>query len=144
MFHFPLLDVAAPREIIDATAAGTTDINSDTVDMSSAGAVGCLAIVKFGAITANAVTSVKLQGSTDNSTWTDIDGAKVTVAHTDDNKIAALDILRPVYRYIRVQVDRATANAVIEAGVAILYGSKAAKPSKHSTAAGYWSGSGGE
>jgi hypothetical protein len=82
-------------------------------------------VVAFGAITATAVTSIKLQQSSDDGAgdaFADIAGTAVTVADDDDNKLVYLDIQHQTERYLRVVVDRGTANAVVDGIVAIQYG----------------------
>ena len=102
--------------VSNAVAAGTTTVNSSSVDMKGFDAVAF--VVAFGAITSTAVTSCKLQGSTDDSTFVDLESTGVTVADTDDNKIFVLEQDRPRYRYLRCTVVRGTANAVIDGIVA--------------------------
>ena len=105
--------------VIDATAAGTTDINGTTIDM--VGFRGVMFSVGFGTITQTAVTSIKVQTSSDNSTFNDVLGTAVTVADSDDTSVAWIDIAAPLERYLRVVVDRGTANAVIDFGMAQQY-----------------------
>src|SRR6056297_244159 len=105
--------------VSNAVAAGTTDINSSSVDMQGYRAVEFT--VAFGAITSGAVTSVKLQGSDDDSTWSDLTGVSVTVADDDDNQLAILDVSKPRQRYVRCVVDRGTENAVVDSIVAAQY-----------------------
>ena len=103
--------------VLDAVAAGTSDQNSSSVDMKSFDAVTF--VVGFGAITASAVTSIKLQGSADASAWSDLAGTAITVADTDDDKIVLAEINQPQHRYVRCVVDRGTQNAVIDFAVAL-------------------------
>lgn len=103
--------------VSNAVAAGTSDVNSTSVDNSLYGAVAF--IVEFGAITSTAVTSVKLQGSVDNSTFYDLENTSITVADTDDNEIFIAEVVDCPYRYVRCVVDRGTANAVIDSILAI-------------------------
>ena len=103
-----------------ATAAGTTDINSDGVDMQDF--EGVMFIVTFGTITASAVTSIQADQSTDNSSFDALKDTKVVVAADDDNQTFFLDIYRPLERYLRLTVDRATQNAVVGEIYAIQYG----------------------
>ena len=82
--------------VSNAVAAGTTDINSSSVDMTAHD--GVLFVVAFGAITATAVTSIKAQQSSDDGVadaWSDLAGTAVTVADTDDNKLAYAYLLTP-------------------------------------------------
>lgn len=107
-----------------AVAAGTSDLNSDVVDM--AGFEGVRFIIGFGAITSGAVTSIKVQqGQASNlSDAADLAGSAITVADTDDNKLAISEIYRPQERYVRLVTDRGTQNAVIDFLIAELYGAR--------------------
>lgn len=113
-----------------AVAAGTTDVTpSAGIDMQ--GFLGCLFLVAFGTITSGAVTSIKVQQSSDDGVaddYTDLASTSVSVADTDDNKIFYLDIYRPTKRYLKLIVDRGTQNAVVDGITAIQYG-----PSKQPT-----------
>jgi len=104
------------KRVINATAAGTTTINSTSVDMSGFESVTFL--VAFGAIVAGAATSIKAQQSSDDTSFNDLKGTAVTVADTDDNKVAILEVIRPLDRYVRVVVARATQNSTIDSAVA--------------------------
>lgn len=108
---------------VAATAAGTTDVNGAIID--TAGWEGVLFVVFFGALTATQVTRIKAQQDTDSggSTMADIQGSlSSAMADGDSGKGLQLDIFRPNERYVRCVVDRGTANAVIDRGIAILYG----------------------
>jgi len=105
-------------------AAASTDISGAIVDL--AGYNGLQAIVTFGAITSGAVTSIKMQVG-DNSALSDaadVTGLSVTVADDDDGKVFVLDLVKPLKRYARVVVDRATQDAVVEQATYIRYGAK--------------------
>lgn len=95
-------------------AAGATAVTSDIVDC--AGYDGVRFILAMGAITTNAVTSVKVQQNTANSTsgMADIVGSSVTIADSDDNKMIIIEIIKPQERYLQVVTSRATQNAVID------------------------------
>lgn len=95
-------------------AAGTTDVQSDIVDTAGFDAVRF--IIGFGTITSGAVTSVKVQQNTANSLtgMADLTGSAITVADTDDNKMAISEIIRPLERYLCLLTDRGTQNAVID------------------------------
>lgn len=116
----PLISKVDIRSVNGDAAAGTTDVNCTGVEMASAN--GVVFIAAIGTITATAVTSLKAQDSDDDSTYADITGASVTIADTDDDKLAILDV-KNINRkkYIRCVVDRGTANAVVEQVVAIRY-----------------------
>lgn len=118
-----------------AGAAGTTDINGTILDM--AGWEGVLMEVTFGAITASAVTNVHAEQDSSSSMTSaaDLAGTGQTVADTDDGDIFLIDLYRPLERYVRVVVDRGTANAVVAGATYIQYGGANAKlpPSNGST-----------
>lgn len=113
-------------------AAGTTTINGATLDMQ--GFDGVLMLVTFGAITSGAVTSIKAQqGQASNlSDAADLAGTGQTIADTDDEKTFFIDLYKPVERYVRLTVPRATQNAVVADAAYIQYcGTKA--PTTHGT-----------
>ena len=107
--------------ISNAEVAGTTDITSSEVD--TMGYDGVVFVTAFGTITSGAVTSVKIQQDTATgmASAADLEGTGRTVADDDDNQIVIHDIYRPRERFLRVIVDRATQNAVVDGIVAILY-----------------------
>ena len=113
--------------------AGTSDINGSTLDMS--GAEGVLIAVTMGVITSSAATSIKVQSgaASDMSDAADLLGTSQTIADTDDSKTFYIDIYKPVERYVRLVVDRATANAVVSAANYIQYGSRKVAISTHGT-----------
>lgn len=115
-----------------AGAAGTTDINGTTLDMS--GYEGVLMIVRFGAITGSAVTSIKAQqgAESDLSDAADLAGTGQTVADDDDDQTFYIDLYRPTDQYVRVVVDRGTQNAVVASANYIQYGARKA-PVSHGT-----------
>lgn len=115
-----------------AGAAGTDDINGATLDME--GYDGVLAVVSFGAITAGAVTSIKMQQDTASGMGTaaDLAGTGQTIADTDDGKTFYIDLAKPKERYVRLVVDRGTQNAVVSSATYIQYGSRV-KPVTHGT-----------
>lgn len=115
-----------------AGAAGTSDINGSTIDLFGFNAV--LFLVRFGAITTAAVTSLKVQhgDASDLSDAADVEGTSQTVAVADAGEIFAVDIVKPVKRYIRVVVDRGTANAVVASAEAVLYAPQYAPTSQPS------------
>lgn len=105
-------------------AAGTTDI-TDATAIDTAGYEGVRFIFSFGAITGSAVTSVaacSLDTSSPTPGTDDIAGSKITVADTADDTIFILDIHKPVKRYVRPFVKRATQNSVLNSIIAELYG----------------------
>lgn len=107
-----------------AGAAGTSDINGATLDHQ--GFEGVTVIVTFGAITAGAVTSIKYQtgDQSDLSDAADLLGTGQAVADDDDEKVFYIDIYKPLERYGRVVVDRATQNAVVASAEYVQYGAR--------------------
>ena len=122
--------------VMNAVAAGVTVENSSVIDMQNYD--GVVFIAAFGAITSGAVTSAKAQqGAASNlSDAADLKGTKITIADTDDDKVAVLDIYRPQKRYLRLVVSRATANAVIDGVVALQYKGKKAPVTQDASVAG--------
>lgn len=106
-------------------AAGTTAITSAAVD--TAGYNGCLFVVPLGPIVSGAVTSLKVQQSSDDAatdTYDDLTGSAQTIADTDDDGVKYVDIVKPGKRYLKLVVSRATQNATIGSVVAILYNTR--------------------
>lgn len=94
--------------------AGTSAVNGTSVDMLGYEGVRFIAIL--GTLTATQVTSLKLQGSTDNATFVDLAGTSVgPAADGDGGKTLICEIFRPQHRYIRPVLGRGTANAVLQA-----------------------------
>jgi len=110
--------------VSNAVAAGTTEIDGAVIDMQ--GFEGVQFAVSFGTITSGAVTSIKLQhGDAANlSDAADLAGTAMTVADTDDNKMFVIDCYRPLKRYVRCVVLRATQNAVVDGISATQYSAR--------------------
>ena len=108
-------------------AAGATDITDSSV-VDTQGFEGVRFIVGFGAITAGAATSVKVQQATAKTSDTaltsgaDLLGSSITVADPADNTLVITDIFKPQERYVQPHVLRATQNAVVDLIIAELYG----------------------
>lgn len=122
------------RISVNATAAGTGDTITGTA-IDTLGWDGIMLIYLFGAITSTAVTTCKVQGgsASDGSDAADLAGTAQSVADTDDNKAVLVDIYRPMQRYIRPAIVRATANVVINNVIAVLYRGEITPASVHST-----------
>lgn len=105
-----------------AGAAGTSTINGSIVDLAAC--AGVLFLIRFGVITAGAVTSIKVQHGADSalSDAADVLGTSQTIADTDDGNIFYVDLSRPTKRYARIVVSRATQNAVVASAENITYG----------------------
>lgn len=109
-------------KVQNATVAGTSAINATAVDMQ--GYEGVMFMVTPGTITSGAVTSINAAQSTDNSSFADLEGSGITIADDDDNQVFWLDVYKPRERYVRLEVARATQNAVIGEIYAIQYGAR--------------------
>lgn len=116
----------------DSGVAGTTDINGTILDMQ--GFEGALIKVVMGAITAGAATSIKAQqgAASDLSDAADLENTGQVIADSDDNKTFYIDLFRPMERYVRLVVDRATQNAVVASATYLQYGARKA-PTAHAT-----------
>lgn len=108
------------QRVINATAVGTTNINGAVVD--TAGFDTCRFIVAHGTITDGTPDIKVQQGSqSDGSDMADLAGTLVTVADTDDNDLAVVEVSRPRERYLRVVVVRGGATgSVIDGAIAEL------------------------
>jgi hypothetical protein len=120
----------------NAVAAGTSQI-APAAGVSCKSANGIAFLVEMGAITAGAVTSAKLQQSSEvdgaTDTFADIAGSSVTIADTDDNKVIVLELAHPAKEFIRCVVSRATQNATVEGITAILIGAQVRPPTRGAT-----------
>lgn len=138
MFQHQITRQLAPAVAIAAVAAGTGDSqNGNTIDTQGAESIAFA--IQFGVITASAVTTLKIQaGSASNaSDMADIPGATVAVPVSASTTVVwAPEIHRPTKRYLRVVVVRATANAVIAGGVALLGRQQIEPPAATSTQGG--------
>lgn len=115
-------------------AAGTTDINGATCDMD--GFSKLLTVVTMGAITSTAVTSIKMQESDDDSTWADLEDTAQAIADDDDEQTFYIEVDKPLKRYLRVVVDRGTANAVVASALYIQSGARKKPVSQGSNVSG--------
>jgi hypothetical protein len=112
-------------QVVDQSegAAGATDINGDGVDMN--GFEGVMFVAIMGPITSGAVTSLKAQQDTASDfsdDAQDLAGTGITIADDDDEQVFVLDIWRPLDRYVRPVIERATQNATVQSVLAVQYG----------------------
>ena len=109
-----------------AGAAAQTAISGSILDMS--GYEGALMIVRMGAITTGAVTSIKAQqdSAAAMGSAADLLGTSQAIADDDDGEIFYIDIFRPQECYVRLYVTRGTQDAVVASAEYIQYGLKAA------------------
>lgn len=113
--------------VMNAQAAGVTNINSSVVDTANFDIARFEALL--GAINATGVVNVKLQGGAlaDGSDMADLVGCAVAYGDTDDNKVAILEVSCPRERYMRCVIERTVANSVID-GVLCLLGGPSIAP----------------
>lgn len=121
--NMSLKDYARIERCMNGVVAGTSDQTSSAVDMKAGGDFDeCTFVALFGALTATQVTSIKCQQSDDDGSsdaYSDIAGsASAALADADGNKMLAYTV-RPTKRYLKLIIDRGTANAVIDGVLAI-------------------------
>ena len=101
-------------------ADGQTDPDSSSVDMS--GFDGVLFVGIVGTITGSGTVTMIAAQSSDDSTFNTLSGASVVAtAAADSDKLLVIDIQRPVDRYVRTSLTRATANSIYGGTLAIQY-----------------------
>lgn len=106
--------------VSNAVAAGTTNVNCASVDMSVF--ENATAIAQFGTLTASAATGIKWQQSDDDGgsdDWTDIAGSALAITDDRDNDCLISELVRPKKRYVRPVITRGNANAVIDSVLVI-------------------------
>jgi hypothetical protein len=107
--------------VLAPQAAGTSNVN--TTGVNTAGFESVEFIVGAGALTATQVTSLKLQSSDTDGSYADVTGAVTTaLADGNSNTLMRVELFNPQKPWVRAVVNRGTANAVIDLGVAILRG----------------------
>lgn len=94
--------------------AGQVLISGSILDMAGFGAV--LMLARFGAIDPSAVTSIYAEQDSDSAmaSATKLD-VEQDVAETDDGKTFYIDLVRPTERYVRLVVNRSTADSEVSA-----------------------------
>lgn len=127
-----LTQLVSTQRVMNGVTAGTTSTTSTAVDTLGYAAVRFLAL--FGTLTASQVTNIKVQHSDDNSTFADVStSASSNMADADSNKALIVELFKPQKRYVRLSVQRGTANAVIDGVVAELYRPSFGAVTAHST-----------
>ena len=106
-------------------ASGTSAVEGTILDMSGWDGVVC--VYTMAAITGGAATSVKWQQGTDGtvSDAADLLGTSITIADSDDDELFIMDLYKPLERYVRVYVSKATQAAGASAMYIQYRGSKA-------------------
>lgn len=131
--------IAAAATINSATTTSSTGVTMPECEF-------VLYMAHFGAVTAIAdtITSWKVQGSDDNSSWTDIDdlrastnGTAWTPADTDDNKwlVVSIDARHRKHKYLRHSiVTTGSPNFVLNDALFIGMGNKQVPPTSNFSA----------
>jgi len=105
---FNLLSDIILSKVEGANGAGTSDVESDILDMQNADGVVFMGVP---CTTANAANNIKVQmgDESDLSDAVDVDGSEITPAAA--NEIVAIDIRRPRKRYVRAVITRGVSTA---------------------------------
>jgi hypothetical protein len=117
-----LLESVKITRLLNAVAVGTSSQNGSVLDMQ--GWDGVVFVASFGTITDGSPGLKGQQGSqADGSDAADLAGSLRSLATTDDNRCAVLDLFKPQKRYVRPVVVRGGATgSVIDGVIAIQYG----------------------
>ncbi len=102
-------------------ASGTAVRNGDEVDMK--GYDGLIAIMHCATIAGSAVGDLHFETATVTgfSGGTDLLGTALAVADDDDNQIFAIEVYKPLERFLRAVVTKDTTNAQAESVLYIQY-----------------------
>lgn len=120
-------NVEIRRIVPDATAAttfilaaGTTDVNTGTID--TRGYNELTIIFMSGTMAASSSIDLALQYSDNDSDWTAVtSGSTAQVTATDDNKVTVVNISDLQHRYYRLAVTRGDGgNSTIDGVIALL------------------------
>ena len=129
MLDMSLLKDAKISRVENAAAAGTTDLDTDVLDMTGYDAVMFVALL--GDATSGSVLELQVFGNTANSTssptpveLTDGDVTYTAGASDADNKLMVADVIRPAYRYVFARLVIDTQNCVVDGIIAIQYRSR--------------------
>jgi len=102
-----------------ATAAGTTAITSDAVNVQGADSVLC--IVSLGAITSTGTCALSVtESTTSGGSYTPITGATASATDADGETVLMTEIIRPKMGFIKIVATRAVANVVLKGIYAIV------------------------
>ena len=122
----------------NSAVAGTSDLDTDVLDMS--GWDGVIFVAALGDVTSGSVLELQVFGNTADSTSSPTpveltaDSATYTAGASDaDNKLLAVDVIRPNYRYVFGRLKRGTQNAVGDGIFAIQYRGRSVPATQGST-----------
>ena len=128
-----LSDEVKLEQVLDPSAAGTTNTTTTAVDMQ--GYRGVLLFVDIGTIATSGVVKVTMEGSpTSAGTYKKIGGsdAEVAYAAADDNKRVVFDLFDPPYLFVRMKLAKSGGNSTVLGVHAIRYGATVQPPGKPS------------
>jgi hypothetical protein len=132
---FTLFKDAKITKVNNAAAAGTTDQDSDRVDMTgfdSVAFVWSIGDVTSGSVL-QAIAKSNVADSTSGST-TEKSGTSITAGASDyDNKLLIVDLHKPTLRYAYSTLVIDTQNAVVNGCYAIQYNAKSVPVTQGST-----------
>ncbi len=120
-------------------AAGVTDV-IDATGVDCSGYERATFFVAWGAIVAAGVQSIEIFQSDDDGvvdSYSRILATNVTVADDDDDKITMVEVYRPLKRWLRVVIKRATQNSTLELAWCILSDPSVSAAALSSTVSGY-------
>jgi len=102
-------------------ASGSASIEGAVLDMDQYESV--LVVIRMGAITSGAATSIKMQSGTDDtvSDAADLLGTSQTIVDTADNTVFYIDLVKPIERYVRLYISRATQASTVDSAMYIQY-----------------------
>ncbi len=106
--------------------AGTSDI-TDGASVDMQGWDGAMFIAQLGALSANQVTNLQILGADADTGHAALSGAvTANAADGDSDKLLIVDVVKPIHRYLKPLLNRATGNAVLDGIICVRYrGSKA-------------------
>ena len=105
--------------VMNAQAAGTSALQSASVDMQGFDAVQFVALA--GAVAAAEDGAISISQSDDDTTFATLAGTGMDVDAADGNKMFVSDIERPTGRYLRCEISRGTCQVAVDGVIAILY-----------------------
>lgn len=132
---FSMIKDCKITRVSNSVSAGTTDPDSDRVDMTGFDSV--MFVWVLGDVTSGAVLQAVAKSNAADSTsgsTTEKSGTSVTAGASDyDNKLLIVDLHRPTLRYAYSTLVRDTQNAVVDGCVAIQYNAKSMPVTQGST-----------
>ena len=127
-----LAQLAVQHLTVDGTnyvlSAGTSDVNSGSVDLAQYAGKRLVFLVALGTIAASGAGTIKVQHSDDNSTFTDVENTSQAWVDSDDDKVIGTEIHRPTKRYYRVVTTRGDAGNSTINGIFALIGDNRTSP----------------